>query len=475
MYVYNHAEQMQGHPHEPADLEVLDFVGHDFDRNYPLRGPVPSPPPPYEHISFPLPSPLPTPTFPPPRPVPPHPLNDRAFSPDPRDNPHFIMTSDERFLAASPPPRESHLFNAYSARSLHIAWSSAREPVSMRQIPPSLQPGRLVVPQASSPHRRSHSSPHTPPNPAVPSNEYRQTPHPPSGSPQPLMSRRVISASSMFPQNAVWRPPVAYASSTESGSSTSSHSSSVQHTPGASPPSSIGSSPRNSSAPTTPSTSKLGLPPGGDAASPVPPIPRAHGAAVAVPPPPARVAAPPRTSSYGLPRPQAPAQAPIPAPGASAGVSSATARPTQPTHSHSAPELHVRPLPPPALARSATAPPRPTPTVPVNPAQGPQRSQTQRGEQQQRGRSREQQSGQAVKRQRSRRPSITAPRDLDRIDELDETDPRGLAWHHESPYELVTRTLSHKRNDAANGASRNGRQVSDTLFVGRTVPDVISN
>ena len=125
MYVYDHAEQMQGHPHEHADPEILDFVGHEFDRpgrNYPLRGSAPSPPPPYEPISYPLPSPLPTPTFPAPqhttatiadtqhlRPAPHHLLNDRAFSPDPRDNPHFIMTSDERFLSASPPPRESHL------------------------------------------------------------------------------------------------------------------------------------------------------------------------------------------------------------------------------------------------------------------------------------------------------------------------------------------------------------------------------
>ena len=131
MYVYNHAQHMQGHPHEPADPEVLDFVGHDFDRpsrNYPLRGSALSPPPPYEPISYPLPSPLPSPAFSAPqptaatiagaqhRPAPPHSLNDRAFSPDPRDNPHFIMTSDERFLAASPPPRESHPFNVHSVR-----------------------------------------------------------------------------------------------------------------------------------------------------------------------------------------------------------------------------------------------------------------------------------------------------------------------------------------------------------------------
>lgn len=85
-----------------------------------------------------------------------------------------------------------------------------------------------------------------------------------------------------------------------------------------------------------------------------------------------------------------------------------------------------------------------------------------------------------MKRQRSRRPSITAPRDLDRIDELDETDPRGLAWHHESPYELVTRTLSQKRKDGdnpdgGNDLSRNERQVSVIPSTGCAVPDVTSN
>ncbi|KZT75079.1 hypothetical protein DAEQUDRAFT_753706 [Daedalea quercina L-15889] len=461
MYVYNHVEDLENHPHAVADPDVLDFMGHEadyLDRNHPLRGSMSSPPPPYEPISYSLPSPLPSPSFPvhPPttatiadvqlRPVPPHFLHDRAFSPDPRDNPHFIMTADERFhVAPAPPPRE---------------------PVSLRQIPPVLQAGRPPLSQPSIQYRRSHSSPYAPSHPPVPPNEYRPVPHPQTGPPAPLMSQRMISASSMFPHHAVWQPPVSYASSAESGSSASSHSSSLHHTPGASPPSSTDSSPRNSSAPTTPSVSSANLlrednPP------PVPAVPAPADTPVTVPAPPPRVHPPPRTSSYGLPLPRTPAQAPVPILGANANLPSATtARPSQPAHNQSAPELHARPPPPSTLARSATAPTQSAPVPTASQSQGLDRSQTQdyRGERQQRGRSREQQHDQAVKRQRSRRPSITAPRDLDRIDELDETDPRGLAWHHESPYELATRTLSHRRKDGqesdehanGNAASRNG-------------------
>lgn len=32
-----------------------------------------------------------------------------------------------------------------------------------------------------------------------------------------------------------------------------------------------------------------------------------------------------------------------------------------------------------------------------------------------------------------------APRDLDRIDELDETNPLGFAMHHDGPYEAIMR------------------------------------
>ena len=44
------------------------------------------------------------------------------------------------------------------------------------------------------------------------------------------------------------------------------------------------------------------------------------------------------------------------------------------------------------------------------------------------------------RRQVSKNPSLsTPPRDLDRIDELDESDPLGYAWHHGGPYEAIAK------------------------------------
>lgn len=46
-----------------------------------------------------------------------------------------------------------------------------------------------------------------------------------------------------------------------------------------------------------------------------------------------------------------------------------------------------------------------------------------------------------IQKSRSRKNSASAPKDLDKIDELDETDPLGYAWHHESPYEAIRRAV----------------------------------
>jgi hypothetical protein len=38
---------------------------------------------------------------------------------------------------------------------------------------------------------------------------------------------------------------------------------------------------------------------------------------------------------------------------------------------------------------------------------------------------------------------LLRPRELDRIDELDETDPLGVPWHHGGPYEAIHRSMAH--------------------------------
>ena len=43
--------------------------------------------------------------------------------------------------------------------------------------------------------------------------------------------------------------------------------------------------------------------------------------------------------------------------------------------------------------------------------------------------------------QKSRSRKTSATKDLDKIDELDETDPLGFAWHHESPYEAIKKAV----------------------------------
>ncbi|RPD57057.1 hypothetical protein L227DRAFT_507479 [Lentinus tigrinus ALCF2SS1-6] len=86
----------------------------------------------------------------------------------------------------------------------------------------------------------------------------------------------------------------------------------------------------------------------------------------------------------------------------------------------SAPELHP---PPPAV----DVPPRPS-TVPI-PAEAAAPPQP--------------------RRRSSKNPSIsTPPRDLDRIDELDESDPLGFAWHHGGPYEAIAKAAPALYPDA---------------------------
>ncbi|KAI0347844.1 hypothetical protein BDW22DRAFT_24076 [Trametopsis cervina] len=61
-----------------------------------------------------------------------------------------------------------------------------------------------------------------------------------------------------------------------------------------------------------------------------------------------------------------------------------------------------------------------------------------------------------IKKSRSRKPSIaTPPKDLDKIDELDETDPLGFAWHHGGPYEAISKA-------AKDAAQQNGSAPNET-------------
>ncbi|RDX51113.1 hypothetical protein OH76DRAFT_1455045 [Lentinus brumalis] len=86
----------------------------------------------------------------------------------------------------------------------------------------------------------------------------------------------------------------------------------------------------------------------------------------------------------------------------------------------SAPELHQPP-------RAVDVPPRPS-TVPIPAEAAPPQP----------------------RRRSSKNPSIaTAPRDLDRIDELDESDPLGFAWHHDGPYEAIAKATPALYPDAA--------------------------
>lgn len=87
----------------------------------------------------------------------------------------------------------------------------------------------------------------------------------------------------------------------------------------------------------------------------------------------------------------------------------------------SSPELHQPPLPPVQLARSNTAPP---PDADNHPQRKDNRSNAQR------------------------------MRDLDKIDELDETDPFGSGMHHRGPYEAISAILAGPQSTATDGTGR---------------------
>ncbi|KZT05823.1 uncharacterized protein LAESUDRAFT_750263 [Laetiporus sulphureus 93-53] len=472
MLAVHHYEDGLHNDPNMLDADILEFVGddhihdlHSFVARPSSRGSASSPPPPYTPMSWSS-SPLPTPAFsahhsftiPAPlmaqqeRPVPQSMLDDPAFSPDPRRNPHFVMTTTEEIRAAfAAPSKPPHVHVADATN----AWKS--QPLPFSQVPRMLQPGFSDSSHLSVQHPRAQSAPYVPFTPRVISRDV-----------VPSVSRastHTISASSVFPLHTVWQPPATYrTSSIYSDSIDGIEPFLVQRTPETSSPSSTSSSPRGSPLSVA---SKTALPPAA-------PVNDEYKISHLPPPPAVSVVPPPRSSSLAHAYPSRSAQAPLPNPVAIASEPIPT-RPEPPLHNESSPELHSRAIPASQrLARSATVPAPPAPPVNAS-SQAPSRSQSHTTpREQQRGRSRDVQPVQNVPRNRSRRPSVSAPRDLDRIDELDETDPRGLAWHHESPYEAIARSVGRQKDGSGmigvGTANENGTQRKHDRSRERTLP-----
>ncbi|OSC99434.1 hypothetical protein PYCCODRAFT_1427123 [Trametes coccinea BRFM310] len=363
------------------------------------------------------------------RPIPPSLLNDPAFSPDPRSNPFFFSMNDREEIY---PASVADSLSEGHGSSLHDDESE----IDHNKLPPRL---RLlhspdVGPQQLPQHPRSHTGP-SPYAPVVPpehqpSQSHHHTPvipvPPPTSRSSPLSNHlrkpsrddphEVSRSSSAYTSASVaarehWNAPPAYTDS-ESGSSSSSNPQT--------PASSSSHLPRDAQR----STSSLNAP----ADKSYPPRPQ-----------------PLSTSSSSVQFPvqqptPAPTPAPAPAPAAppsatqTSTVQSTAARPSLAPRNVSAPEL--QPPPPPT-----DLPPRPS-TVPIasTPSSAPSVSAP------------------VAQRKRSKNPSISAPpRDLDKIDELDESDPLGARWHHDGPYEAIMKAapvlypeqsiLAQKRND----------------------------
>ncbi|KAI0361368.1 hypothetical protein OH77DRAFT_1516341 [Trametes cingulata] len=341
-----------------------------------------------------------------PRPVHPSLLNDPAFSPDPRSNPYFFSMNDRE-----------EIYPASLSDSLSDYASTAPDDeseVDHANLPPRLR--LLHSPDAGPPqpllgHARSQSVPYPPIAPPdqhlARSNSTRVIPVPPpiSRTSTPGSHLRNKQAREDPRQNApapspfyasaslaardVWQPPPPYPDSDSSSSSTSS---SPQQTPA----SSSSHLPRDAQRSTSSLTRGPAPAPSQEKSSPT----RTE------PPPP---------SNAPSARSQTQPAAPIPVSKTSTVQSSAVRPPITPRNA-SAPELH--PPPPPT-----DVPPRPS-TVPIaTPPNGNV-------------------SAPVAQCKRSKNTSIAAPpRDLDRIDELDESDPLGLPWHHDGPYEAIMKAV----------------------------------
>ncbi|KAI0801033.1 hypothetical protein C8Q74DRAFT_1214769 [Fomes fomentarius] len=343
------------------------------------------------------------------RPIPSSLLDDPAFSPDPRSNPLFFsMNHREEIYPASVSDSLSDYASSVADDESEVDHSHLPPRMRLLHDAPPPPPPRH--------HARSQSTPYTPvatlpPENLTRSNSARVIPVPPpiSRTPTPGSHLRKRSpedlrlnmpgpspvyASASLAAQQMWQPPPPY-----SDSETDSSSSNPQ-TPSATPPSASSHLPKGimNSAP--------------------PPLPEKRASPQSRNPP-QPVAAPSNTYAAPQPRNQAPTNK------TSITVHSTAPRPPISSRNASAPELH--PPPPPV-----DVPPRPS-TVPIPaPPPGPVAApKTQR-------------------RRNSKNPSIAAPpRDLDRIDELDESDPLGFAWHHGGPYEAIAKASSTLHPDSS--------------------------
>ncbi|THH02554.1 hypothetical protein EW026_g270 [Hermanssonia centrifuga] len=361
------------------------------------------------------------------RPMPQSLLDDPAFSTDPRAHPHFAMNSREEIVPAD---QSSYSDNSYRSRETSRG-------------DPSFKRGLQATPGATYGHLPDHSeviggnSQNIRPTSEVSSYSYSsypgssQDPRASSGSiglayddPHDDDAYNSSYASSSKSKLHTPKTPISSASAAFGPPTNLSQSPYAIFTPGGSPSSasSRSSSPLVPRTPSphsgSPSTSTKKLKSSSslhlhnpdeqeiEAPPAYTPLPTPVGLSFDIP-----TSAPAGASSSLL----TPTPVPVPAPSTSADVlNTPTAFPTAP----------VRP----PLATNTSAPelrPAPARDVPVRSATTPAKAP--------------QPLPETIKmqRSRSRKTSISAPRDLDKIDELDETDPLGLAWHHESPYEAI--------------------------------------
>lgn len=343
------------------------------------------------------------------RPVPQSLLNDPAFSPDPRSNPLFFSMNDrEEIYPAS-------VADSLSDYAPTVADDESE--VDHSQLPPRM---RILGPEPPlRSHARSQSTPYAsttslPQQNLSRSSSARVIPVPPPTSRPSTPGSHLRKRSPDEPRAIAAAPSPVYASASlaaqdmwqppppYSDSDTESSSSSNPQTPAVTPHSSSSHLPRDSRQSTAP------------------PLPEKRSQSHQQPEPIAssasRQAAEHSEKGGKVKRPEVVLRPPINARNASA------------------PELHQPP-------RAVDVPPRPS-TVPIPAEAAPPQP----------------------RRRSSKNPSIaTAPRDLDRIDELDESDPLGFAWHHDGPYEAIAKATPALYPDAATQKRAQVRRTSCLL------------